>query len=167
MKLYLLRHGVAVERGSPDYPDDSARPLTTEGRDKVRQVAVGMRRLGLGFDLILSSPYVRARETAELVAAALDATRKLRFVPSLAEEDAHTEVVREIAALRPPPENLLLVGHEPHLSELMALLLTGETAMPIHFKKAGLACLSINGIEAGPCAVLEWLLAPKQLRLLA
>ena len=167
MKLYLLRHGVAVERGSPDHPDDGDRPLTNEGRDKVAQVAMGMKRLGLTFDLILSSPLRRARETAEMVAAALEATRRLRFIPSLAEEDAHPGLVREIAALRPPPECLLLVGHEPNLSELMALLLTGETTLPIHFKKAGLACLSVNGIEAGPCAMLEWLLAPKQLRLLA
>lgn len=165
MKLYLLRHGKAVEREASG--DDASRPLTDEGRERTRSVAQGMRRLGLEFDLILSSPLARARETAEIVAEAFDAAGKLRFTDRLADSDAHAALIREIRALRPQPDSLLLVGHEPDLGELVSLLLGSASALPIRFKKAGLCCLSVAGIEPGPCAVLEWLLAPKQLRLLA
>lgn len=156
-----------MERGLPGFEVDATRPLTDEGREKVRQVARGMARLGLAFDRVLSSPYLRARETAEIVVETLASGGRLEFSDRLAEDDAHEALIREIARWRPAPESLLLVGHEPNLSELTALLLTGQTAVPIHFKKAGLACLSVTGIEPGPCAVLEWLLTPKQLRMFA
>ncbi len=167
MKLYLLRHGVAVDRGDPNFPDDAARPLTEEGLEKVRQVAKGMQRLDLRFDVILSSPLVRAKQTAEEVAKAFRLSDRLSFSAHLADEDGNGALIGEIDSLRPRPDRLLLVGHEPNLSELMALLISGDAALPVRFKKAGLACLSVNGLVAGPCAVLEWLLAPKQLRLLA
>ena len=167
MKLYLLRHGKAEEREASCPGEDASRPLTDEGRERTRWVAQGMRRLGLEFDLVLSSPLARARETAEIVVEAFKANELLRFTDQLAEEDAHAALIREIHALRPEPGSLLLVGHEPNLGELVSLLIGGPSALPIRFKKAGLCCLSVAGIEPGPCAVLEWLLAPKQLRLLA
>lgn len=167
MRLYLLRHGKAVEREAFAPGDDASRPLTNVGRERTRLVAEGMQRLGLTFDLILSSPLTRARQTAEIVAGAFDAAGSLRFTERLAEEASLADLVREIRALQPEPESLLLVGHEPNLGELTSLLLGAESPLPIRFKKAGLCCLSVAGIEIGPCAVLEWLLAPSQLRLLA
>ncbi|RME92410.1 MAG: phosphohistidine phosphatase SixA [Verrucomicrobia bacterium] len=166
MKLYLLRHGKAEPREGPGLRDDASRALTPEGRRRVELAARGMRRMGLRFDRILSSPLVRARETAEIVAAVLDAGVEVEFSKWLAEDDRQVELIQEIRSLRPPPENLLLVGHEPWLSELVALLIGGGPMLPIRFKKSGLACLSINALEPGPCGVLEWLLAPRQLRLL-
>ena len=75
MDLYLLRHGIAVEPGSPGYAKDADRPLTPEGERKLGQIAEAMEALELSFDLILSSPYVRARQTAEIVAATLKARK--------------------------------------------------------------------------------------------
>lgn len=167
MKLYLLRHGKAVEREASGREDDDSRPLTNVGCERTRLVAQGMRRLGLEFDLILSSPLTRARETAEIVAGVFDGAGLLRVSDRLAEENALGGLIDEIRALAPEPESLLLVGHEPHLGELASLLLGADSPLPIHFKKAGLCCLSVAGIAAGRCAVLEWLLTPNQLRLLA
>ena len=68
MNLYIIRHAIAVDEGTPEYEDDSQRPLTDKGKKKMRQIAKGLRALGVEFDLILSSPYVRAKETAEILA---------------------------------------------------------------------------------------------------
>jgi phosphohistidine phosphatase len=167
MKLYLLRHGKAVEREAFGREDDASRPLTNVGRERTRLVAEGMRQLGLEFDLILSSPLVRARQTAEIVAETYGATELLRFTERLADEKALVDLTSEIRSLLPQPESLLLVGHEPNLGEFVSLLLGADSPLPLRFKKAGLCCLSVESIEAGPCAVLEWLLAPRQLRLFA
>ena len=75
MKLYILRHGIAVEPGTPGYETDADRPLTSEGERKMRQIAGAMEALELSFDLILSSPYLRARQTAEIVAEVLTARK--------------------------------------------------------------------------------------------
>ena len=75
MKLSLLRHGIAVEPGTPGYEDDSARPLTAKGERRMRRIAEGMATLGLSYDLLLSSPYLRARQTAEFVAQVLKRLR--------------------------------------------------------------------------------------------
>src|SRR5207249_3311762 len=77
MTLFILRHGLAVEPGTRDYPNDADRPLTAEGRSKLRQIAQAMKKLELEFDVILSSPYTRARQTAEIVADKLGARKHL------------------------------------------------------------------------------------------
>ena len=83
MDLYILRHGLAGEPGAPGCANDSERPLTPEGERKLRQIAKAMKALNLSFDLLLSSPYVRARQTAEIIAAALSARKKLDFSEAL------------------------------------------------------------------------------------
>lgn len=166
MKLYLLRHGKAEPREGPGLRDDAKRALTPEGRRRVELAARGMQRMGLRFDRILSSPLVRARETAEIVAAVVGGGLAIDISNWLAEEDRQVEFVQEMRRVTPPPEALLVVGHEPWLSELVSLLIGGGPMLPIRFKKSSLACLSVNALEAGPCGVLEWLLAPRQLRML-
>ncbi len=69
-ELFLLRHGLAGQHGDPKYKDDSLRPLTAEGREKMHRVALGMQTLGLKFDAVISSPYLRAKQTAEIVTRA-------------------------------------------------------------------------------------------------
>ena len=68
MNLYIIRHAIAVEEGTPEYQEDSQRPLTDKGKKKMVQIAKGIRALNVKFDLVLSSPYVRANETAEILA---------------------------------------------------------------------------------------------------
>jgi phosphohistidine phosphatase len=167
MNLYILRHGIAVEQGTPGYEKDADRPLTPEGERKLLQIAEAMEALGLTFDLILSSPYVRARQTAELVAEAFEARKKLELADSLTPGGSTRKLVELLHHLQPPPENVLLVGHEPYLSGLVSLLVSGEATLAVVMKKGGLCKLTTASLKHGRCATLEWLLTPKQMALMA
>src|SRR6266545_5628200 len=79
MKLYLIRHSNAVDPGTPEYEDDSQRPLTEKGRDKARKIASALKELGAEPNLILSSPYVRAAQTAEIVAKTIKTKNEIAF----------------------------------------------------------------------------------------
>jgi phosphohistidine phosphatase len=166
MNLFLLRHGIAVERGDLDFANDDARPLTPKGKRQLRQAAAALRALELRFDAILSSPLVRARQTAEIVAAELKLQKRLAFADELKPGGSAKKLVQKIAALKPPPENILLVGHEPDFSELISLLVTGATGAGFALKKGGLAKLEIEKLRAGKCATLAWLLTPAQMKLM-
>jgi len=166
MNLYLLRHGVAVERGTRGYENDDERPLTPKGRRKLRCAVKAMRAMDLSFDAILSSPLVRARQTADMVGKGLH--KKVTLTEHLAPGAKFATLIRYLRGLKPTPENALLVGHEPDLSELASLLMAGSAdALAITFKKGGLCKLSAEQLQAGKCASLEWLLAPSQMELMA
>ena len=166
MNLYILRHGIAVEPGTPGYEKDADRPLTSEGRRKLRQVAEAMEALELSYDLILSSPYLRARQTAEVIAEALKARKKVELSDSLTPGGSPRKLVELLNHLQPSPESVLLVGHEPYLSSLISLLVSGDAGFTVVMKKGGLCKLSVESLKAGRCAALEWLLTPKQMALM-
>ncbi|HWH69000.1 MAG TPA: phosphohistidine phosphatase SixA, partial [Candidatus Sulfotelmatobacter sp.] len=126
MNLYLLRHGLAEERGQAGAAPDAERRLTPKGQRKLGQVAQGMEALGLSYDLILSSPYVRAWQTAELVAAACHARKQLRQCDALMPGGSTKALIGWLQRYAPPPEEVLLVGHEPDLSQLIGLLVAGS-----------------------------------------
>lgn len=165
--LYILRHGIAAPRPVGGRAKDSDRPLTAEGRQKVRRVARTMAKLELGIDLIVSSPFVRARQTAELVADVLRLRDKVQLCEHLAPQGKPKDLIAYLKALEPPPDNVLLVGHEPYLSGLISLLLSGSRGLALNLKKAGLCKLTLTGLTAGRCATLEWLLTPKQMSLMS
>jgi phosphohistidine phosphatase len=167
MNLYILRHGIAVDPGSPDYPRDADRPLTPKGERRLHQIADAMQALELAFEIILSSPYLRARQTAEIVAQSYGARTKVEFADCLVPGGSHKKLIELINALKPVPENVLLSGHEPYLSGLISLLISGTTVLPIEMKKGGLCNLSIERLKPDACATLEWLLTPKQMALMA
>jgi phosphohistidine phosphatase len=167
MNLYILRHGIAVERGAPEYPNDADRPLTPKGERKLEQIAEAMEAMELSFDLILSSPYARARQTAEIVAEALHARKKLQFTDSLTPEGSPRKLVELIHGLKQQPDDVLLSGHEPYLSGLISLLVSGDRGLSVIMKKGGLCKLSVEQLKPGRCASLEWLLTPKQMALMA
>lgn len=160
MELYILRHGIAVERGTPGYKKDSARPLTPEGEDKMRQIADAMRGMDLKFDLILSSPFARAEQTANIVAGELD--EEVTFSKYLEPGGNALELIGEINDEK--AHRVLLVGHEPDLSSLISVLITGGSDATIELKKGGLCKLTTDKLVFGQCATLNWLLTPKQLR---
>lgn len=166
MNLFLLRHGLAVERGEFHFANDELRPLTAKGRRQLRQTCVALRKLKLDFNLIFSSPLVRARQTAEIAAADLKLKKRLSFADELKPGAPAKRLIRKINGLKPAPENLLLVGHEPDLSELISLLVTGGPGLQLDFKKGGLAKLEVEKLRAGKCAALAWLLTPKQMKLM-
>jgi phosphohistidine phosphatase len=165
MLLYLLRHGLAVEPGTAGFKNDADRPLTPKGRRQLRKIAATMAEMDLGLELILSSPFARARQTAEVVAAALKLKKQLTFSNALAVGGDPLGLIRQLSRLKPVPKAILLVGHEPGMSQLLSLLLTGEThLMEVDFKKAGLCKLEIAELKDGRCAKLAWLLTPKHLK---
>ncbi|NLH71821.1 MAG: phosphohistidine phosphatase SixA [Verrucomicrobia bacterium] len=166
MNLYLLRHGAAVQRGAPGYLNDADRPLTDEGREKLRAVARAMKAMKLNFDRILSSPCQRARQTAEIIADRLDLASRVEFSDHLAPDGRIDALIQQMQGLRPKPENVLLVGHEPYLSELASMLITGKTGLPLKLRKGGLVRLSANRLRVGACAELDWLLTPGLMKLM-
>ena len=167
MNLYLLRHGIAVEQSALWIARDADRPLTPEGERKICQVAEAMKALGLSFDLILSSPYVRARQTAKIVAEAFNTSRKLEFSDTLTPGGSPKKLIEYLNRLQPPPEDVLLSSHEPFLSELISLLVSGGEDFSIVMKKGSLCKLIIGSLKHGRCSSLEWLLTSKQMALMA
>jgi phosphohistidine phosphatase len=164
MKLYLMRHGIAEMLGAGRALRDPDRALTAKGRRRVREIARGLRRLGVRPEVILTSPLRRARQTAELVAGELGLAGRLEETPHLGVPPDSPALIRQLQKRRPPPRSVLLVGHEPHLSELTAWLITGASGAGLAFKKGGLARLDVSTWAEGRCATLEWLLPPRVLR---
>ena len=167
MNLFILRHGIAVERDPVSFPDDSRRPLTLKGEDRLQAVCEAMKALELSFDHLLSSPFRRASQTAEIVAAALGLKKALEFRDELTPEGDPKSLIKYLSKLEPTPENVMLVGHEPYLSSFISQLISGEAAAGIELKKGGLAKLEIEApLRFGNCAKLAWLLTPKQMTLM-
>lgn len=164
MKLYLMRHGLAANLGAGGVTRDSQRPLTPKGQRRVEEIAQALQRLELDFDVIVTSPLLRARQTAEIVADTLGLRQHLHVSAHLAVPPDSPKLVQQINGLRPRPGSVLLVGHEPHLSEFAGWLIAGEPGPAITFKKGGLARLDVRILEAGRCASLVWLLPPRLLR---
>src|SRR4051812_48240859 len=160
MNLFVLRHGIAVDLGVKGCARDSERVLTGEGKRKVRKVAKAMKAMKLEFDLILSSPFVRASETAEIVAKELGLD--LAFTDALIPRTEVSKLAAVLAKHEDKAENVLIVGHEPHLSETIGYLLTGEDKSFVTLKKAGLCKLVLRSLKPAH-GTLEWLLTPRQL----
>ncbi|HEV8293683.1 MAG TPA: phosphohistidine phosphatase SixA [Tepidisphaeraceae bacterium] len=161
MKLFLLRHGLAGERDPSRYPTDAVRPLTTDGKHEILRIAKRLRREKIRFDLIISSPYTRARQTAEIVARIYK--MKVKLTDHLTPEGKMRDLIQYLGALKGAPEAILLVGHEPYLTQLISILLSGKDNLDIRLKKAGLCRLTIGFFLYGRCARLDWLLTPEQL----
>jgi phosphohistidine phosphatase len=166
MKIHVLRHGSAVEPGTPGYENDAGRPLIPKGKRQLQQTAAAMKQMGLRFDLILSSPYLRAKQTAEITAQSLKLKRRLRISEALAPDGSPRILIRQLIELKPAPESVLLVGHEPCLSGLVSLLTTGGTDLMMDFKKGGLCKLEAGELSHERCATLVWLLTPRQMKLM-
>ena len=161
MNLYLMRHAIAAEQEGAI--EDSLRPLTEKGRTKLDKIVRTLNKMDLQLDFILTSPHLRARQTADAMAAALKINKScLVESQNLAPMGYGDQLVDEINAMR-PIENLLLVGHEPGLSQLIGMFVAGDANLEIQMKKAGLCKLSMKKLTYARCARLEWLLTPAQL----
>ena len=140
-ELYLVRHARAAERG-PAYPTDSKRPLIKKGHSQAEKLAAVFKTLDVNLDRLFSSPYVRAAQTAEPLSACLKRGRRVQYLEALASDD-QTQLLYDLKeGLEPEDEVIALVGHEPYLSELASLLLTGSQGLDLAFKKAALMQLS-------------------------
>jgi phosphohistidine phosphatase len=154
MRLLFLRHGIAEDAG-PGRPD-LARALTAEGRELMIAAAAGMRSLAVQPDAILTSPLVRARQTAEIVAEALGLQDRLREDDRL--PGCELGDLQDIVAEHPNAEQLLLVGHQPDMSVLIGTLIGNGR---VRMGKGSLAC--VEGIAGSGGGELRWLLTAPQL----
>ena len=162
MLLYLVRHGIAIDREDPKCPAEAERYLTEEGIKKTREVARGATVIVEKPDLFLSSPYVRAMQTAEIFASALKFPKqKIRQTGLLLPGSDVTALFREIAKHK-DAESIFCFGHAPHLDEVIAAVL-GTKRDGTSLKKAGVACLELRRI-APPSGTLLWLATPKLLK---
>jgi phosphohistidine phosphatase len=163
MNLYILRHAIAVEPGSPAYEDDSQRPLTSRGSAKMRQIASGLRHMQVKLDLIISSPHVRTRQTAEILAKSYGLKEQLILTPALLPEAPASQIINEINEKYSRYQNVILIGHQPCLNTLISMLISGDPTLTITLKKGGLCRLGIETLRYDRCATLEWLLYPFQM----
>jgi phosphohistidine phosphatase len=162
MQLILFRHGIAVDRDDPDCPPDEARPLTPKGVKRTRAAARGLATLAAP-RLILTSPLVRARQTADLAAEALGlGKRAIKVTTSLVPDALPDELLEELMALRRNP--VCCVGHAPNLDLVLAEALGMRERPPVRLKKAGAACLEL---DPGNGSRLVWVMEPGALRRLA
>jgi phosphohistidine phosphatase len=161
MILYLIRHGIAVDPTDPSSPPDPERPLTTKGIEKTRAVMRGLRELGVHPDAIVTSPYLRAAQTAEIACETLGFPRdKIRRSDSLKPGGNPADLFKELGRIR--AKEAMCFGHAPHLDQAIAYALGLRTVMT-SLKKAGVACLDVDAF-APPNAQLVWLCLPKMLR---
>ena len=162
MLLYIVRHGIAIDREDPKCPSDPERYLTEEGVEKTKQVAKGVVALGPTADLLLSSPYVRAMQTAEIFASALDyAKQKIRRTDLLLPGAEPSLLFRELAREK-EASSVFLFGHAPQLDDIIAMAL-GSKRQATSLKKAGVALIELKRLSP-PIGLLLWLAPPKVLR---
>lgn len=162
MQLYIVRHGIAIDREDPKCPADPERYLTEEGLEKTSEVAKGVARISEKPDLMLTSPYVRAWQTAELFADALDYPRqKIRKTDALLPGAEPQQLLRELAKDK-ELSSAFVFGHAPNLDELLATAL-GVKQHVSGLKKAGVALVELKRFTP-PSGQLVWLATPKLLR---
>lgn len=167
MNLYLMRHGIALPSETSSNVSDRDRPLSPKGTKRIRKAAKGIHRLGIPFDAVLSSPLRRARQTADIVAGALRGEIATEEISGLAPESSIAELMADLTRYR-NREHLLLVGHEPSLSDILSHLLLGHAGAKIvvEFKKGALCSILTDTFPPTRPATLEWLLMPRHLRFL-
>jgi phosphohistidine phosphatase len=162
MEVLLIRHAIAVDHDAA--PSDAERALTRDGSKRFRQVVRGLARLGLGLDHVFHSPWLRAVQTAELLEPVLEDElgRVLQATPLLTASPG--EALLALARELPADARIGFVGHEPWMSELLALLVTGATAHAgrLTFKKGGVAWLA-GDLQPGGMT-LQAMLPPRVLR---
>jgi phosphohistidine phosphatase len=159
-ELYLVRHAIASPRGRR-WPDDTQRPLTRVGRDRFVRGVRGLRALGVQVDVVYTSPLVRARQTADLLAEGLAGTPPVHELPALAPGRTPAPLLR-ILARAGQPRRIALVGHEPELGAVLAWLLGCERPIPL--KKGGMSRVDLAGSRVKGGGQLVWFLPPRMVR---
>ena len=161
MRLYLMRHGIAIDREDPDCPEEAQRYLTDKGIERTRSAAHGLAQLGIQPIALLTSPYLRAVQTGEIVCEALDIDAKqLRASDALKPNAEPARLAGELA--RMPEEQVMCFGHAPQLDDFIAAAV-GANAAFTSLKKAGAACLEVESFSPLK-AKLAWVLTSKVLR---
>ena len=158
--LYLVRHAIAAERGK-EWPDDTKRPLTKRGISRFRECVTGLRELEVAVDEVFTSPLVRAKQTADILAAGMDGKPPVKILDALAPGHTAQNVMTQLAKVA-KRRRIALVGHEPELGELAAHLIGARRAMP--FKKSGVCRVDLERLTSKSIGTLIWFVGPKLLR---
>ena len=167
MNLYFMRHGIAVDRAdSGAGSGDRERQLTPKGIKRMTKAAKGLVTLSLSFDRILTSPLERARQTAKIVAQILQLEDRVEEIEQLSPEQSAQDLLRALVPYS-DQKQILLVGHEPQLSNTISVLLSGTAGAEVRLKKGAMCCLEVDGLPPKKNGVLHWALAPKHLRQMA
>lgn len=164
MELLILRHAIAFPRDAKRWPDDGARPLTAEGVKRARRAAAGLKRIAKRPTLVLTSPLVRARDTAAIFAQAAQWPKAVEC-EALSPRGSLEGVFDALRRQGGKAECVAVVGHQPHLGHLLALGLRGD-ARPeaFEFKKSAVVSLQFEGPPRAGQGMLEWSLPPRMLR---
>lgn len=163
-ELCIMRHGIAADRGLAS--SDANRPLTAEGKERMKDVAQGLMKAGFAPDRIVSSPYTRAAETAAIIAENLASSLSVEVCSALQPGGDQKRLFDFLAKL-PGSRAALLVGHEPDLSELAARLLGAGAHHDFAFKKGGCCLITFDHFPPKAPGRLVWWLTPRILRKLA
>ena len=166
MKLYIVRHAIAVARGTLGTGDDD-RVLSEEGVAKMRRNAAGLRALNYLPELILSSPLPRARQTAEILLEEFEKKMELKIAPALAPSGEREELYREIRRYEKKLKSLMLVGHQPSLGEIAGEIAFGSPECYVNFKKGGACAIEWESVRGAPRGIMIALLTPSVLRKIA
>ena len=156
-QLFLIRHGVAEERGDA-WPDDAKRPLSEDGIERFQKSARGLARLDVWIDVVLTSPLVRARQTAEIVASAFDPRPSIITIESLAPGGSYASLLADLEK-HGRKTRIALVGHEPGIGELGARLIGSRHSF--EFKKGAVCRIDVDEIPPVGPGDLRWFLTPK------
>ncbi len=163
-QLLVVRHAIAQDAAeyAREHPDDAGRPLTPEGKKKMKRVALGLRTLVPGLQLLATSPLTRAVQTAEILAAAYKGVEPV-VVPTLAPAQSAADVTHWLAGER-RHDTVAIVGHEPGLSRAVSWLLAGSERPFVEIKKGAALLLAFPDAVEAASATLVWALTPSQLR---
>lgn len=157
MKIYVIRHAASADEA--DYDRDEERPLTKPGKATMKSVSRLLVELAIAPGRIYTSPLVRARETADIVAKALGKGASVKEARELAPGRAAVEVVEMLADSG--LDEAAVVGHEPQLGRLVSLLVTGADAPVVGMRKSSVACIEFDGPAAAGGGVLAWHITPE------
>jgi phosphohistidine phosphatase len=160
VELYLVRHAIAAERGDA-YPDDTKRPLTAEGITRMRRITKGLAALGVSVDQVLTSPLVRARQTAEILAQGLASKPPVATSAALAPGGRVTALIEDLSKYS-RRSRIAVVGHEPDLGQLAARLI--GTRGTVTFRKGGVCRIDLDALPPTGPGHLVWFATPRMLR---
>lgn len=160
ISLYLVRHGIAAARGD-EWPDDSKRPLLPRGVARLRRSAEALEALGVHFDIVLTSPLVRARQTAETLAAHLSPKPPVQVIDTLAPGESYASFLDDLAKIARGTD-VAAVGHEPDLGQFAARLIGAK--QPIELKKGAVCRIDLDGLPVTAPGHLRWFITPRMLR---
>jgi phosphohistidine phosphatase len=165
MELFVLRHGDAGKT-IPSGSSDSKRPLTVAGEKEMVIISKALRKMGVRLDVILTSPLKRARQTADIVAKEFKAQNKIRQVRELSPEGSKKALYQSLSSFK-EGTSILLVGHNPYLSEMVSEVVTDGSSVRLDIKKGGIVRIRVTSAPPKLEGELRWLITPRLSRIIS